>query len=429
MRNARHAKGLTQAQVADEDASVAYVSRIESGQRRPDAKLLEGFARRLDVTADHLLRGVDPDHGAGVELALDLAELALASGNIDEALAGSAEVMRRTEDGALPEVRLHGGYVRGLALEAAGQLDAAILTLEDLLVEAPQGRVSLSCAIALSRCYRESGDLARAIDTGTETLRVLDACGLEGGDEAVQLTVTVAAAHFERGDVGHAVRICERAMERAEKLGSPKAKASAYWNASVMRSKKGEVEAAVPLAKKALALLETGGDLRNLARLRSELGICQLRLDPPAVEDAQLNLEQARRELEWSSASPIDTARNKLALARADFLSGDLARAVERADEVYAVARTQAPLLAADALVLQGQIAVCAGDTGSAQSTYREAILALSSIGADRGAAQLWFELGGLLEEIGATDEARDAYRRAAASTGLTDRRARHVMG
>ena len=46
----------------------------------------------------------------------------------------------------------------------------------------------------------------------------------------------------------------------------------------------------------------------------------------------------------------------------------------------------------------------------------------LSAIGADHGAAQLWFDLADLLEGVGLAEASRDAYRRAAASTGLRTR-------
>jgi hypothetical protein len=46
-------------------------------------------------------------------------------------------------------------------------------------------------------------------------------------------------------------------------------------------------------------------------------------------------------------------------------------------------------------------------------------VLILTSVGADRGAAQLWFELATLLEDVGDFDASREAYRSAAASTGL----------
>ena len=420
VRNARLAKGLTQSEVAGEDASTAYISRIESGHRRPDGRLLEKIAARIDTTLEQLLHGIDANQKAELTLKLDYAELALASGKPDDALAGTVEVL---EHDAPPELRTRARHLRALALESAGDLDHAIGALEEL-VAAPAGGLDwLVSAIALSRCYRESGDLARAIDTGENAMSRLEEYDLAGSDEAVQLAVTLAAAHFERGDVAHAVRLCHRAIEQAEGLDSPRAKASAYWNASIMESNQGRVEAAVSLAQKAVRLLELDTDNRNLARLRTQLGWTQLRLDPPALEDAEANLARAERELDWSSASPTDAARHRLALARARFLAGDQEEAARRADEVIAATQTDLPLLATEAIVIHGQIAADRGDVDRAKNSYRQAILTLSAAGADRQAAQLWFELGGLLEEIGAADEAMDAYRRAAASTGLTVRR------
>ncbi len=46
----------------------------------------------------------------------------------------------------------------------------------------------------------------------------------------------------------------------------------------------------------------------------------------------------------------------------------------------------------------------------------------LTGAGADQDAAQHWFELADLLEEVGDLDAARAAFRSAAASTGLRSR-------
>ena len=73
----------------------------------------------------------------------------------------------------------------------------------------------------------------------------------------------------------------------------------------------------------------------------------------------------------------------------------------------------------AEARALEGQTYAAEGDMTTAARTYQEAVLLLSAIGADRGAAQLWFDLAGLLDEVGQAEAARDAYKRAAASTGL----------
>ena len=272
--------------------------------------------------------------------------------------------------------------------------------------------------MALSRCYRESGDLVRAIEIGERQLDALRRLDLNGSDEAVQLAVTVAAAYWERGDVAHAARLCRRAIEQAEELGSPVAKASAYWNASAMESNRGDVDAAVPLAAKALKLLESVEDNRNFARLRSALGQMQLCLDPPQIDEARANLDAAGAQLLWSSASPIDVGRNTLAIARSELLSGDVQAAETRAATVLDQVRGSAPILSTDALMLLGQAAATRGDAEKAARHYRAADPDRAASDRPRRGRGL-VQLGGLLDELGLEREAHDAYRSAAASTGL----------
>ena len=47
IRAARVAKGWTQTQLAGDDISVGYVSRIESGQRRPNSQTLDDLVSSL----------------------------------------------------------------------------------------------------------------------------------------------------------------------------------------------------------------------------------------------------------------------------------------------------------------------------------------------------------------------------------------------
>ena len=171
----------------------------------------------------------------------------------------------------------------------------------------------------------ERGDLTRAIEIGERHLEVLRRLhlGRIGGRDPVG-ACTVAAAYFERGDVAHAVRMCRRAVEQAEELDSPVARASAYWNASMFESLRGSVEAAVPLAAEALRLMESADEDRGLAQLRTALGWLQLRQDPPEIGGARANLDAAEKQLIWTSASPIDLGRNEVAIARAELLTGDI---------------------------------------------------------------------------------------------------------
>ena len=421
LRAARVAKGWTQTQLAGEHISVGYVSRIESGHRRPNAAVLDDMAVRLGVPVEHLLRGVTAREYDEIKLNLDFAELSLESGQHVEAESQARIALDRAATGSQDELVFRGRYLVARALEGQGNLDDAILQLEPLVFGKRGGLLRVKCAIALSRCLRESGDLNAAVEVGERVGKQLEGSHLESSDEAVQLAVTLAAAYFFRGDSSHAIRLCRKAIARAEELESPAARAAAYWNASYFEAEQGSVANAVPLAERALALLMEGQDTRNLARLRTQLGTMQLQLDPPDVSEAQQHLAKAAEELVWSSASAIEIARNKLARARAHYLDGNLATAGAMCAEVISVGG-EAPTLAADAQSLVGQIAAAHGDAEGAKQAYRSAVFILTGVGADRDAAQLWFELADLLEDVGDVEAAREAYRSAAASTGLRSR-------
>jgi tetratricopeptide (TPR) repeat protein len=315
-----------------------------------------------------------------------------------------------------------GRFIIARALEGQGNIDDAILELEPLVRSRQGGIVRIKCAIALCRCYRDSGDYAQAIDVGERVLNQLASSPLDATDESVQIAVTLAGAYYLRGDSGQAVRICRKAIDKAETIASPTARAAAYWNASVFESERGSISNAVAMAERALALMAEGQDSRNLARLRTQVGIMQLQLDPPDVVSAHEQLEKAAEELPWCSASPVEIAMNDLARARAFLLDGDLDRAEEVCRQTFDVANSEAPHTAANARAVLGQIQAARGDVEAAKTTYRQAVFFLTSAGSDQDAAQFWFELADLLEEVGDLDAAREAYRSAAASTGLRAR-------
>jgi transcriptional regulator with XRE-family HTH domain len=422
IRAARVAKGWTQTQLAGEDISVGYVSRIESGQRRPNSQTLDDLAARLGVPTEHLLRGVTAREYDEIKLTLDFAELSLETGEHVEAEAQARDAMERAQVVSQDELVFRGRYIIARALEGQGNVDDAILELENLVYARQGGLLRIKSAIAMVRCLKNSGDLTRAIDVGERVMAQLNGSHVESCDEAVQLSVTVALAYFLRGDAGHAIRMCRKAIIKAEELDSPVARASAYWNASVFESQRGSVSNAVPLAERALALLAEGQDSRNLAKLRTSLGTMQLELDPPDVSEAMRHLEKAAEELVWSSANPLEIANNNVAIARAHYLSGNMSEAEAICSQIIASVKGEAPIYAADAESLSGQVAVARGNVDEAKAAYRRAVFLLTGAGADREAAKLWFELADLLEDVGDVEAARDAYRSAAAASGLRTR-------
>lgn len=438
LRAARLARGWTQTELAGDMVSVGYVSRIESGHRRPNAEVLEALAQRLGVSTDQLLRGPTAPEQDELRLALDFAELSLENGEHAEAEVQARQARDRARAIVHDDLADRASYLIARALESQGNVDDAILELEPLVsgdvVAIPRAGAGaipraglpaiprIRAAIALSRCYRESGDLSLAIESGERVIAELSGTPLESTDEAVQLAATVAAAYHFRGDTSQGIRTCRRALAKAEELASPKARAAVYWNASVMESERGSVAEAIPLAERALALLAEGQDGRNLARLRTALADMQLQLDPPDVAAAMVMLDLAAAELSTTSAGVLDIARNDIARARGHLLAGELDVARSVSADVHERVLQLAPLTAADAKAIEGQAAAAAGDAPAARESYRAAVMLLTGVGADRDAAELWFELAELLDGIGDHDAARSAFRSAAASTGLRSR-------
>ncbi|MDQ1748184.1 MAG: hypothetical protein QOD07_2447 [Frankiaceae bacterium] len=414
IRELRLARGLRQAEVAGDDISVAYVSRIEAGQRRPDSRVLAVIAERLGTTPSQLLTGRDPDDDDRVVLALRYAEIALRTGEPAEAERQLNDLVTESLRGRWQE---EAQALLAATYEAQGRL-AEAADLYEQLGGAADGPGWLRARIGLCRCYREAGDLARAIDVGERAQAELAERGLDGLDESLQLTLTMAAAYFERGDVFHASRLCQQVVAAAEERGTPAARGSAYWNASVIAYNIGDHREAVRLAEKALALFGEGDDARNLSRLRLQLGTSLLASEPPAVKAAEQQLSRARIDLVAAGAGQVDLARCDADLGYARLLSGDLDEAARLAEQSLAEA-AEAPLALAHAHALQARIAVARGDVDAARTSYRAAVAALTGASADREAAQLWYQLGAELDEVGDGDGACDAYRRAAASLGL----------
>ena len=174
LRSIRVARGLTQGEVVGDTMSVAYLSRLETGARKPTVKALSALAARLDVSIDSLLAvepGQDPDE---VRLALDYAELALESGEPAEAAQHLDAALSRVGEVAGTGLRDRAKLLHARSLEASGREDDAIIELETLLEDSTVSGVSrIKAGIALSRIHRETGDLGRAITCGEEVLSQL----------------------------------------------------------------------------------------------------------------------------------------------------------------------------------------------------------------------------------------------------------------
>jgi tetratricopeptide (TPR) repeat protein len=413
---ARLAAGLS---AADLGLGGEALDEVEGGLVRPSAALLEVVAERAGTSVDVLVTGLPRDVLMDIQGELDLAEFSLSSSDTSTALSTVDRILKQLTEATAPPLEREARRIRATALEGAGDLAGAIAELI-LVAEPPHADVDwLKDLMSLSRCYREIGDLDRAIAVGEDHVSTIRSLGLDGHTEALQLAITTAGAYIFHGDLRHATRMCKRVARDAEERGLPVARASALWNRSLALQIAGEVDAALSDGLEALMLFETHDDTRNLGRLRTHVAGILLDLQPPDAAGALSMLERARTELEWTTAGAVDVAGVSLAMANALRLLGDLDAAAATLGESISAAPADAPELRAWQGVLAGRIAADHGDLDEARRQFQDAVSRLYARGTDAEIGQLWFELGDILTALGESRLAADAYRSAGVAQGL----------
>ncbi|GAA4518804.1 hypothetical protein GCM10023191_093470 [Actinoallomurus oryzae] len=416
IRNLRLRRNMSQAQLAWPELSDSYVSLIESGKRTPAPSMVALLARKLDCSAAYLTTGVTEEAMNGLQETLRYAKIALENGATEEARVRFAEVLTHPALADLPALAHEARWGHALALEATGDLDEAIVELNrtaELTSPHSDGDRWAELHIALSRCHRERGDFAIAIDVGEAALRSLSDTTGQWSDSMVMLGATVLAAYILRGDLAYANQFAQSLIDRAEAIGSPKALMAAYWNAGFVAESRGEYDHALRLAERAMALLGEEDDPRNLSRIRNAYAIFLLDAHPERAEEAKDVLLKAARELGASSASTVDLSLNYTVQARAELLLG---RPVEAAE----LARRALDLLESPGGITTANAYIALGDAYERMGRHEEAVMALSQAGeylekldAHRPAARAWFGLAELLGAAGRPDGQKAAFQRA----------------
>jgi tetratricopeptide (TPR) repeat protein len=421
LRAKREGLGLSQAALGGKELSDSYVSLIESGRRTPSDGALRVLASRLSCSVEWLRTGRHQTSRDAVELRLREGELNRHVGEPSQALEIALALL--SDDDLPPDLRGRARRLQGQALESLGRLEQAIDVFSDQVEEAGRRgeRPSTSLLIDLSRCLREAGDLGAAVEAANVGLRRLESDGIPVDDAYVELAATLVVAYNERGDRALARRLIERTLRSADLLGSPRARGSAYWNAMLVAANDGRLADARRYGDTALALYGETDGARNLARLKVAYAWLLLRQDPPEPTGALSFLERADAELA-EVGSLVDRAYLETERARALLLLGQLAEAEAVARSARArLAGTDVPgpiELARSSAVL-AMILLRQGDPAAALELVNGAAAALRALGATRGAAEVWRDLGECARAAGELTLASTAFRHALDSAGI----------
>jgi transcriptional regulator with XRE-family HTH domain len=266
VRDLRLTRRLSQAQLAGHDLSDSYISLIESGKRTPTPAVLRLLAERLDCTPEYLSDGVEPEQRAHLEVRERQASLALLRGEPRAALAGFDDVIERSDD---PELTTRTRWGRACALEDLGRIEAAIGVLESLREQAerePARSSWLPPVISLARCYHTAGDLGQAISLGERALNRLHGFGLTIGQECAEVGRVLLLAYVDRADPERAHELGRGLLSTEDMDGVPLV--DAYQRASSRALEEGLVGDALYLADQALSTQALDVRLRADARLQ-----------------------------------------------------------------------------------------------------------------------------------------------------------------
>jgi tetratricopeptide (TPR) repeat protein len=383
--------------------------------------VLSLLAGRLGLRPEELSGEIGADFGEQVLLA----EAALGLGRPADAVALlDAAVGTVTERRLLIDpMAFRACQVYATALERNASLVEAVAVLERLrdAAESAPGRLPwLPVMIALVRCYRDAGDLGRAVDLGESALRRYRDLRLEGLDGHAALTSTLASVYSERGDHLRAKTLLDALIERAEGGDSLDDRAYAYWNSSINAAQRGHVGEGLRLADRAAGLLAEGGDARSQARLQVTRAWLLLAEQPPDAAGARRLLRAVLPEIR-QHAGALSVASAETELARCELLLGraDVARrlaksALKRLGPTHRMERARA-------LTALGAALVAAGDTAAGIAELEEAAEALRNVESQRQAAAVWRQLAALFRSMDDSARALDAADRALDAAGIAD--------
>jgi transcriptional regulator with XRE-family HTH domain len=327
VRNLRLTKRLSQAQLAGHDLSDSYISLIESGKRTPTPAVLRLLAERLGCTAEYLADGIEPEQRTHLEVRGRYADLALLGGDLEAALTEFDEVIARSDS---PSLSARAKWGRARTLEELGRTEEAILSFEEIreLMERDTGRAStLPSLVALTRCYHAVGDLGQAIALGERALDRLRELGLGLGTERNELSRVLLLAYIDRGDVARAHDLGRAVLGETEPVASTESAATdapaatatatadisgeaalteAYRKASVRALELGAAGDALYLAEQALAVKSEGTRTSAWARLRAAAARALLRGVPSYRPALEGNPAEEALELLAAAAPHLD---------------------------------------------------------------------------------------------------------------------------
>ncbi|MGV9292338.1 helix-turn-helix domain-containing protein [Streptomyces sp. NPDC003719] len=307
LRKLRQARGLSQSALAGDGMSTGYLSRLESGARRPTDRAVTYLAGRLG------LRPADLEESAGASLAHALS--LVASARSDEALDTLREALA-AESHEAPVLRWQALWQLARQRRVQGDHSGERAHLQELVRlgdEVGLSELRVRGLTRLARCLRSLGEIGAALDAaGTaHHLARQEALGVSDRIAVLLALVSVEAEAGRTPDArAHSDELLTLVEGRSDTLW-----AEAMWTAAAVRLRQGDHEFAQACFEQALKRYSGSEDLVLWVRLRLAAGRLYLQKPPPDPQAAERCVSAAEPALAFVGTPGL---RQELTALRAD---------------------------------------------------------------------------------------------------------------
>lgn len=285
-------RGLSQAAVAGDEMSTPYLSRLESGARRPTPRVVSYLAERLQVSP----RAFEDIQDSPLAQAV-----ASASSAGDTVLSSELAAALRAEDRSAPAaLRWQALWLLARAHGAQAQHAEEYQVLTELAAVSdemgiPELRIRTNTALAHSA--RSLGHIAKACEHAAAAVaEAAAAAAAEPGslslaDRTAALDALISA-QAEAGQLAQARAGADELLALTEPGGGA-AFTRALWTSATVAIRQGEPAQARADLERALASLDSQDDLKLWLRLRLAVASLLLQITPPQTEAAKARLDES----------------------------------------------------------------------------------------------------------------------------------------
>jgi tetratricopeptide (TPR) repeat protein len=412
LRRLRIERGLSQRAIADQGVSYAYISRIEAGTRTPSVKALRVLAKKLEVSVDYLETGSELGAAEERELRLRDAELELRlSENSTAAEHELEQLLTEATAAGDAAVATRARAALGNTAHRRGEHEAAIKYLEPAVLGG-----SLSVLEAgdvyrtLGRAYSAVGRPGDAVQLFEDALHELEEVAPDDDAAYVRFMTYLSYALSDAGDLPRAREIVATALRRTQGVTDTYTRVRLYWSYARIALTEQRPRVALEHLRRAVTLLETTEDTRELAR--SHLFWAEISTFDGRADEAGQHLSIAEGLL-GTQPDHDDLCLLRTEQARAAAEAGRGEEAVRLAEEALELIGEGDDNERATALWALGRGRASTGDTEGGIDALRQALAIFEAQHAWPEAAGAARTLGHVLRKEGREAEALDALEQA----------------